>query len=94
MEATVTILETNFEVEFDFDITAHGCSSNGWDEPGWPAEFDIEVLSIAVPKQPSDVTLDMPSWLKGLIATHLCERDDINDMVQRADQERGSDYED
>lgn len=91
MKADITILETNFEVEYDFDITAHGCSSTGWDEPGWGAERDIEVLGIADPKQPSDVTLELPKWLKDLIETHLCERDDINTVVQQADQDGASD---
>lgn len=96
MKTIVTILETNFEVEWDFDITAHG---NGGvapslsypGDPPEPAEFDISILGIAVPNQHADVTLELPTWLSDLIATSLYERDDINEIVQRADQDRGSD---
>ena len=90
MKADVIILENNLEVEFVLKITASGCNSNGWDEPGWPAEFDIEILGIEFPKQHTDVHLDLPEWLKGLLATHLAERDDINTVAQQIDQERGS----
>lgn len=96
MKAIVTILETAFEVEYDFDITAGGSPESGpsfssGGEPAEPAEFDIEVLGISVPKQPADVTLEMPDWLRDVIATHLCERADINDVVQQADRDRGAD---
>jgi hypothetical protein len=94
MKATVTILETNFDVEYDFDITASGCGES-WSayggDPAEPAEFDLTILSIAVPNQHADVTLELPTWLHDLIANHLYERDDINEIVQRADQERGMD---
>lgn len=93
MKATVNILESNFEVEYDFNITAHG-SPESWTayggDPAEPAEFDIEILGITFPKQDAD--LDLPNWLKDLLATHLLERDDINEIVQKADQEHSSDY--
>lgn len=95
--ATVTILETNFDVEYEFDITTHG---NGGTAPSMtypgdppePAEFDIEVLSISLPSAVADVTLEMPIWLKDLITAHLYERADVNDVVQQADQDRASDH--
>lgn len=93
MKATVTILETNFEVEYDFDITTHG-SLESWShyggDPAEPAEFDLTILGISVPNQAADVTLELPPWLSDLILNHLYERDDINAIVHYADQE--SDY--
>lgn len=94
MIATVTILETNFEVEYDFEITSHGSlgcapSLSYPGDPPEPCEFDITILGIEVPKQAADVILDLPKWLSDLIATHLYERDDINEIVQQADQDRG-----
>jgi len=98
MKTTVTILETNFDVECAFDITASGSlgcapSLSYPGDPAEPCEFDIEILGIEVPKQHADVTLELPTWLSGLIANHLHERDDIHDIVQRADEDRdyGSD---
>lgn len=95
MNATVTILETNFDVEYDYDITTHG--SNGTapsmtypGDPDEPAEFDLEVLSIALSTKP-DVELELPAWLKDVITAHLYERQDINDIVQQADRDRGTD---
>lgn len=98
MIATVTILETNFEVEYDYDITASGCGES-WSayggDPAEPAEFDLTILGIAAPNQAADVTLELPIWLSDLILNHLYERDDINEIVQKADQERGGyDYDD
>lgn len=95
MKTTVTILETNFEVEWDFNITAHGnlgCapSLSYPGDPPEPAEFDITIFGIAVPNQHADVMLELPTWLSDLIATHLYERNDINAIVQEADQD--SDY--
>ena len=93
MRATVTILETNFEVEWTFKITASGSPETGpsyysGGEPATGAEFELEVLSLHLPKQ--DAELELPKWLNDLIATDLYERDDINDIVQQADYERGS----
>ena len=93
---TVTILETNFEVDYDFTITASGSPETGpsyssGGEPAEPAEFDIEVIGLRLPKQHADVHLDIPPWLNDMLCTHLAERDDVNDLVQRADQERGYD---
>jgi hypothetical protein len=95
MIATVTILETNFEVEWDFNITAHGnggCapSLSYPGDPPEPAEFDITILGIEGPQKYGDAALEIPAWLSDLIATHLYERDDINTIVQEADQD--SDY--
>jgi len=93
MKALVTILETNFEVEWDFNITAHG-SPESWSiyggDPAEPAEFEIEIISLRNPNDAADVYLDIPKWLNELLATDLSERDDINEIVQRADQYRGS----
>lgn len=97
MQTAITILETNFLVEWDYNITAHG--NNGCapslsypGDPPEPCEFDIEVLGIEVPNQNADAAaLELPTWLNDLIASHLYERDDINAIVQQADQDRGSD---
>lgn len=99
MKATVTILETNFEVTYDFNITAGGSPETGpsyssGGEPAEPAEFDIEIIELRLPNQNADVTLDVPKWLEEMLATHLSERDDINEIVQRADQDRSSDFDD
>jgi hypothetical protein len=99
MKTTITILENNIDVEWGFNITTHGNlgvapSLSYPGDPPEPAEYDIEVLGIEFPKQAADVTLELPTWLKDLIATHLYERDDINEIVQRADQDRDGDYED
>lgn len=92
MKSTVTILENNLEVEWDFTITAHGnggCapSLSYPGDPPEPAEFDIEILGLEFPKQHADVHLDIPQWLNDLLATHLYERDDVNAIVQQADQD-------
>jgi hypothetical protein len=99
MKATVTILDTNLEVEYDFEITAHGCPERGpsyssGGEPAEPAEFELEVLGIEFPKQHADVHLELPEWLKDMLTSHLYERDDINEIVQRADSECGYDPDD
>ena len=92
MKADVTILDTNLEVEYDYKITASG-SPESWSayggDPAVAAEFEIEVLGIAFPKQTADAPeLELPTWLKDMLTAHLYERDDINKIVQRADQER------
>lgn len=97
MKTTVTIAGSELDVEWDYDITTHGnggCapSLSYPGDPPEPAEYDIEVLGIEFPKQAADVTLELPVWLKDLISTHLYERDDINEIVQQADQDRGGDY--
>lgn len=94
MMASVTILEQNFDVEYDFDIITHG--NNGVapslsyaGDPPEAAEFDLEVISITKPKEIEP--LEFPNWLKDLILNHLYERDDINQIVQEVDQDRGYD---
>lgn len=94
MITTITILENNLEVEWNYDITAHG--NNGCapslsypGDPPEPCEFDIEILGVEFPKQAADITLELPLWLKQIIASHLYERDDINEIVQQADQDCG-----
>jgi hypothetical protein len=100
VKADIIICGNDLEVEWDYKITTHGNggvlpSMNYPGDPPEPAEFDIEILGLEFPKQAADIVLDMPTWLSDLIATHLYERDDINEIVQKADQERGSyDYDD
>jgi len=93
MKALVTILETNFEVEWDFEITASG-SPESWSiyggDPAESAEFEIDIISLRNPSDAADVYLDIPKWLNELLATDLSERDDINQIIQRADQDRAS----
>ena len=95
MNTIVTILETNFNVDWTFDITAHGnggCapSLSYPGDPPEPAEFEIEILGIERASGPSATPLDLPEWLKTEISEYLYNRNDINEIVQRADQERGS----
>lgn len=96
MEATAEIAGHELIVEYVFKITAHWCPQTGptyssGGEPAEPAEFEIEVLGLRFPKQHADVPeLAMPEWLKDILTTHLSERDDINDIIQRADYERDS----
>jgi hypothetical protein len=90
MKAAVTILDTNLEVEYDFKITAHGCPERGpsyssGGEPAEPAEFELEVLGI---ETVAGMDLELPKWLKDLLTEHLYEREDINEIVQRADSEQ------
>ena len=94
MKATVDILGESFDVEYDFIIWAHGRPETGptWDgggEPAEAAEFEIKVFGISKANSPYDIML--PGWLESLIAEHLENRDDINEIVQRADME--GDYE-
>jgi len=102
MEADVEIAGHDLIVEYVFKITSHGYPATGpsyasGGEPAGGAEFDITVLGLRFPKQHADVPeLEMPTWLKDILTTHLLDRDDINDIVQRADYERDSgdpDYE-
>ncbi len=98
MEAEVEIAGETMIVEYVFEITAHGSPQSGpsyssGGEPAEAAEFDIEVLGIDWPNRSklSDVPVpELPTWLRDLLATHLAERDDINEIVQQADYERGS----
>ncbi len=85
---TVTILEKNFDVEYDYVVTSHGSPAT-FDDPAEGAEFELTLLGISVPKQAADVTLEVPAWLESVILEHLYERDDVNLAVQTADQEHG-----
>ena len=92
MKALISILENNFEVEYDFEITASGspeCWTSYGGDPAEPAEFVIEVIEIRHANNPDADPLEIPTWLKDVIQTHLETRDDINTIVQTADQERG-----
>lgn len=97
MEAEVEIAGHDLIVEYVFSITAHGCPATGpsyssGGEPAEAAEFELTVLGLRFPKQHADVpALEIPAWLKDILTTHLAERDDINEIVQRDDYERGSD---
>lgn len=97
METTATILGIDMEVEWDYTITTHGNGGTAPSltypgDPPEPAEFDIEILGLKFPKQAADVHLDLPDWLKDALTTHLLERDDINAIVQQADQDRAYDH--
>lgn len=93
MEASVDIAGEELIVEYVFKITSHGCPATGpsyssGGEPAEGAEFEIEVLGARFPKQHADVPdPELPGWLKDVLTTHLMERDDINEIVQRADYE-------
>jgi len=93
MEANVEIAGHDLIVEYEFKITAHGSPESGpsyasGGEPAEPAEFEIEVLGLRFSKHL--VELEIPEWLNAILNTHLAERDDINEIVQRADYERGA----
>ena len=99
--AAVDIAGLEMLVEYDFDITLSGNSGAAASlsyagDPPEPAEFNIDVLGLKFVNQAADVPdPEMPGWLKDVLTTHLSERDDVNDVVQSADQERGYDsYED
>lgn len=91
MIAKVTILETNFDVEYDINITQHAIACNGWDEPGEACEFDVTVHSATVKTYDGDVERELPDWLKGLIAGHLHDRDDIVALANESSMEYGDD---
>jgi hypothetical protein len=85
MRAQVTLLEQNYEVEYDFKITSYGCPATGpsYSSGGEPAEgpeFEITVHEI-VGKE------GLPDWLKLLLEEHLAERDDIIELVNEAASE-------
>ena len=93
MKASVEIAGQEMIVEYEFKITCHGSTESGpsYDSGGEPAEaaeFEITVYGIDFPKRDADVPEpELPDWLKDVLATHLSERDDINDIVQQADME-------
>ena len=94
MLSDIVIFETNFAVEWEYNIISHGNggSAPSWNHPGdppEPCEYDIEV--IALYKEHDKKELDFPAWLKDLVTEHLYNRDDINDLVQQADMDRGDD---
>ena len=96
MKATVEILGVEMDVDYEFEITHSGApeswSSYGGD-PAEPAEFDITIHGLDFHNRHADVPKpEMPDWLRDILATHLAERNDINDIVQKADMER--DYSD
>ena len=90
MRTMIDLLGTTFEVDYDFEITASGSPETGpsyssGGEPAEAAEFEITVTEIRAEGK----TIELPKWIEELIETHLSERDDINDIVQDADRERG-----
>ncbi len=95
---TIDIAGVELEVEYDFNITASGNGGTAPSltypgDPPEPAEFNITINTLRFPKQHADVpNLEIPAWLKDLLEQHLSERDDINDIVQLADQERDYNY--
>jgi len=96
-KTSVEIAGTELIVEYDFDITAHGCSAHMGSlsyegHPAEPAEFVVNILGIRFPKQGADIPqLEIPRWLEDVLTSHLYECDDINDVVQKADMERSID---
>lgn len=96
MFITVTILEENFDVEYDFDITSHGSPgvSPSLNYPGDPPEapeFDLEILAIYKPKNKEP--LEIPSWLKDLLLEYLYNSDLVLEAVYEATQDRHGDCE-
>lgn len=89
-EAIVDIAGVEMLVEYEFDITSRGCSAHMGSlsyegHPAEAAEFEITVYGMKFPNQAADAAqLEMPGWLKDSLETLLSERDDINDIVQRA----------
>lgn len=97
MKTDIVLLETNFVVEWDFDITTHGNGGTAPSlsypgDPPEPCEFDIEVLALYKEHDPKEI--EFPNWLKDLVTAYLYERDDVNQHVQQADQDHDYDYND
>ena len=92
-EAVVEIVGVEMLVDYEYDITYRGCAAHMGSlsyegHPAEAAEFEITVHGVRFPKQAADLPiLDLPEWLKDLITTHLLERDDINDVVQKSAQD-------
>lgn len=93
MEASVDICGQELIVGYEFKITSRGYSGCGPSfsspgEPPEPCEFEITVHGARFPKQHADMpNPELPEWLKDVLVTHLMDRDDINDIVQRADND-------
>lgn len=80
MEATIELAGREMIVEYVFKITSYGCPQTG---PSYT--FELEILGLRFPKQHADVPeLEMPEWLSGILNTYLAERDDVNEIIQRA----------
>lgn len=92
MKTSITILNTDFEVEYIINITSRGCSAHYGSliyegHPADAAEFEVEFLALYKDK----IELTVPDWLKELILEHLYNRKDINEIAQEIDYERGCD---
>lgn len=95
MLSDIVLLETNFVVEWDYDITASGSSGtapslNYPGDPPEPCEYEIEVLTLY--REHEKKELEFPDWLKDLLTEHLYNRDDVNELVQQAIADQAMDY--
>ena len=93
----VQIAGKDYFVSYDFEITASGSSMVGpsWNSPGEPAEaaefvVTVEDLQEDFGGQKLGPSLEIPRWLNDVLSAALYDSEKVNDVVQEADQERGS----
>lgn len=89
-KVNITILETNFEVEFDFKITAPSYGGSGPSflspgEPPKPCEYEIEVLTLY--RAGYSEPLDLPAWLKEVLEEELQQNDAVYEIVAESEHD-------
>lgn len=92
MKLPVVILERDFTIEYDFEITSPSHpgvspSLNHSGDPPEPAEYELTVSGLFCGKDP---ITDIPEWLSTLILDFLYESDKVSEQVHEAEFE---DYE-
>ena len=96
MDHSIVIAGFDYNVSYDFKITAHGNhgvapSLSYPGDPPEPPEFEIEVIDLRVDTQEGlGPSLELPAWLKSQLETYLSENGDVFQAVCEADD--NSDY--
>ena len=92
----ITILDCDFEVSFDYEMTHKGCAARIHDIPerNYPAEdaeykITITMLRKFLPDDLKGKYVTVPDWLEDLIIEYLHESDKVNELI-RTDQEESS----